>query len=43
MNKGNWVAINLDKWIENRGMIMNNDVDMAMIVLKDGKGEFHGH
>ncbi|RMF28641.1 MAG: hypothetical protein D6752_07295 [Candidatus Nitrosothermus koennekii] len=43
LDKGNWLAINLDKWTENGGMVMNNAGDMAMIVLEDGKGEFHAH
>ena len=43
IDKGNWLAINLDKWTESGGMVMNNNGDMAMIVLEDGKGEFHMH
>lgn len=43
MDGDNWIAINLDKWTEDGGMIMNNEGEMAMIVLEDGRGELHFH
>jgi len=43
MGKHNWVAIDLEKWNENGGTIINNNREKAMILLNNGKGELHLH
>ncbi len=43
LGESNWIGVNLDKWTENGGNVMNNNGDIAMIVLENGEGELHLH